>query len=340
MTVYPNVKLNLGLRVLGRRPDGYHELETLFVPCDAFHDRLDLEPLMERSQGCQSQAQAFKLDISGSQYRGWAPEDDLVARAWRLLRDETLADPALAALCPGGLPPVRARLEKNSPVGAGLGGGSADGAFMLLALNEMFGLGLPKERLAALAARLGSDCPFFIYNSPMFATGRGEILEPFALDLSGYRIEVAIPEGVAVSTREAYAGLDAALPAPSGKREATAEGAGASPADRLAPLDPTALRSPLLRDSGSPEMSSFLGCTRGWHGSAGPATAPLQHLPLREALALPVGQWRDAVANDFERSVFPAHPEIAALKAQMYDRGAVYAAMSGSGSAVFGIFPK
>ena len=328
MTVYPNVKLNLGLRVLGRRPDGYHELETLFVPCDAFHDRLEISPSEAAGtvSGGSAPEAAFSLEISGPQYRGWAPDSDLVAKAWRLLREETLRDSALAALCPGGLPPVRARLEKNSPVGAGLGGGSADGAFMLLALNEMFSLGLSKARLAAIAALLGSDCPFFIYNSPMFATGRGEVLETFALDLSGYRIEVAIPEGVAVSTAEAYAGLDAALLAPSGKREATAEGAGASPADRLAPLDPTALRSPLSR-------------CRGWHGSAGPATAPLQHLPLRDALALPVAQWRDAVVNDFERSVFPAHPEIAALKAQMYARGAVYAAMSGSGSAVFGLFP-
>ena len=281
MTVYPNVKLNLGLRVLGRRPDGYHELETLFVPCDAFHDRLEISPseVAGTVSGGSAPEAAFSLEISGPQYRGWAPDSDLVAKAWRLLREETLRDSALAALCPGGLPTVRARLEKNSPVGAGLGGGSADGAFMLLALNEMFSLGLSKARLAAIAARLGSDCPFFIYNAPMFATGRGEVLEPFALDLSGYRIEVAIPEGVAVSTAEAYAGLDAAQPAS--------------------------------------------------------ATC----IPLREALALPVAQWRDAVVNDFERSVFPAHPEIAALKAEMYARGAVYAAMSGSGSAVFGLFP-
>lgn len=296
MTVYPNVKLNLGLRVLGRRPDGYHELETLFVPCDAFHDRLEITPSEAAGtvSGGSAPEAAFSLEISGPQYRGWAPDSDLVAKAWRLLREETLRDSALAALCPGGLPPVRACLEKNSPVGAGLGGGSADGAFMLLALNEMFSLGLSKARLAAIAARLGSDCPFFIYNAPMFATGRGEILEPFALDLSGYRIEVAIPEGVAVSTAEAYAGLDATQPSCAGSDVAKLAGAG---------------------------------------------PARVQPLPLREALALPVEQWRDAVVNDFERNVFPAHPEIAALKAEMYARGAVYAAMSGSGSAVFGLFP-
>lgn len=326
MTVYPNVKLNLGLRVLGRRPDGYHELETLFVPCDAFHDRLEISP-----------ATTFSLEISGPQYRGWDPESDLVAKAWRLLREETLRDPALAALCPGGLPPVQARLEKNSPVGAGLGGGSADAAFMIRALNDIFSLELDDAALAALAARLGSDCPFFIYNAPMFATGRGEVLEPFALDLSGYRIEVAIPEGVAVSTAEAYAGLDAAQPASAGSDVAKLAGAG--------PADPC---HPRHRERGDRIAVGSSEARR----SAGPAPAGAQPLPLREAplfpetlplrkaLALPVAQWRDAVVNDFERSVFPAHPEIAALKAQMYTRGAVYAAMSGSGSAVFGLFPS
>lgn len=287
MTVYPNVKLNLGLRVLGRRPDGYHELETLFVPCDAFHDRLEISP-----------SESFSLKIVGSSYGNWPAEKDLVAKAWMLLRDEF------------GIAPVSVLLEKNSPVGAGLGGGSADAAFMIRALNDIFSLEQDDAALAALAARLGSDCPFFIYNSPMFATGRGEVLEPFALDLSGYRIEVAIPEGVAVSTAEAYAGLDAAQPA-----SAPCHPRHRERGDRIAVGSSEARRS------------------------AGPAPSGAQPLPLREALTLPVTQWRDAVVNDFERSVFPPHPEIAALKAQMYTRGAVYAAMSGSGSAVFGLFP-
>ena len=255
MILRPNVKLNLGLKVLGRRADGYHDLETLFVPCDAFGDVLEVVP-----------AEDFKLELCGPEYRGWAPEEDLVAKAWRLLADEF------------GIPAVKVRLEKNSPVGAGLGGGSADGAFMLKGLAEMFGLGLSEDEIAARAARLGSDCAFFVYNRPMFATGRGEVLEPFDLDLSGYRFEVVVPEGVSVSTREAYAGLKL-------------------------PLGGTALQ-------------------------------------LREALALPIEQWHNAVVNDFEGSVFQGHPEIAALKAEMYAKGAVYAAMTGSGSAVFGIFPE
>ena len=293
MILRTNVKLNLGLRVLGRRPDGYHDLETLFVPCDAFGDILEVEPLMTRPKGCHPEAPACRLEISGPEYRGWAPEDDLVAKAWRLLREETLQDPALSAICPGGLPAVHVRLEKHSPVGAGLGGGSADGAFMLKALNDLFGLGLSEDALATRAARLGSDCAFFIYNRPMFATGRGEVLEPFDIDLSGYRIEVAIPEGVAVSTREAYAGLDGEA------------------------------RSSVRPCSSRPESRD---------GSSTPS--------LLEALKLPVEQWKDAVVNDFERSVFPLHPEIAALKAEMYAKGAVYAAMTGSGSAVFGIIPQ
>ena len=252
MTIYPNVKLNLGLRVLGKRPDGYHDLESLFIPCDAFRDELCIEP-----------ADEFGIEIGGPCYRGWDPSEDLTARAWRLLRDEF------------GIGPVRIRLIKNSPVGAGLGGGSADGAFALRALSDLFGLGLSDAALAGLAARLGSDCPFSIYNRPMFASGRGEVLEAFDIDLSAYRIEIAIPEGVAVSTREAYAGV-----IPSEAKES-----------------------------------------------------------LREVLHLPVSAWPGRLVNDFERSVFPAHPEIPALKEEFYRRGALYAAMSGSGSAVFALFP-
>ena len=259
MILRPNVKLNLGLRVLGKRPDGFHELETLFIPCFKYCDELSIEP-----------SQEFGIEIDGPCYQGWGPLGDLTARAWVLLRDEC------------GIGPVHIHLTKNSPVGAGLGGGSADGAFALRMMNDLFGLGLTDAALAVFASRLGSDCPFFIYNRPMFATGRGEILEPFDIDLSPYRIEVAVPEGVAVSTKEAYTGLDA-------------------------------------QEGGMPlGGSTFL---------------------LRQSLNRPVSEWRDVLTNDFERSVFPNHPEIEALKQQFYNRGAVYASMSGSGSAVFALFP-
>lgn len=259
MTLYPNVKLNFGLRVHGKRPDGYHELETLFVPFHGFHDELSVVPSSD-----------FSISIEGPSYGGWEPDGDLTARAWRLMRDEF------------GIDPVRINLVKNSPVGAGLGGGSADGAFALRAMNDIFSLGLDDASLAMLAAKLGSDCPFFIYNRPMLATGRGEVLEPFDIDLSAFRIEVAVPEGISVSTRDAYAGVDA----------------------RPGVLLPGAENS-----------------------------------LLRNILRLPVEQWRGRLENDFEGSVFPAYPEISALKRQFYERGAVYAAMSGSGSAVFALFP-
>ena len=291
MTVYPNVKLNIGLRVLGKRPDGYHELQTAFVPCYAYSDCLEIVP-----------AASFEVEITGPEYTGWDPSEDLTARAWRLLRADF------------GIPPVRISLEKRSPVGAGLGGGSADGAFALAALNEMFSLGLSKERLAEYAAQLGSDCAFFVYNFPMFASGRGEVLEPIRLPLDGYRFEVAVPPGVHVSTKEAYEGL------------AVPEG---QPCQKsLKMTDP-----PGEKGGGSDEN----GEKRQGTLSAGEATAS----DLRELLtATPIEKWRDAVVNDFEASIFPKYPAIAELKEDFYRRGAVYAAMSGSGSAVFGIFKE
>ncbi len=255
MTVYPNVKLNLGLRVLGKREDGYHELQTAFVPYYGFSDTLEIVP-----------ASSFEVEISGPQYGGWEPSEDLTARAWRLLRADF------------GIAPVHISLEKNSPVGAGLGGGSADGAFALEVLNDMFSLGLSRSELALYAACLGSDCPFFIYNFPMYATGRGEVLEPLSLPLDGWRFEVEVPQGVHVSTREAYAGITPSGPAAAGT-----------------------------------DLRTLLSAT-------------------------PVERWKDVIVNDFEPSVFAKHPEIESLKSNMYSRGAVFAAMSGSGSAVFGIF--
>ena len=291
MTVYPNVKLNIGLRVLGKRPDGYHELQTAFVPCYAYSDCLEIVP-----------AASFEVEITGPEYTGWDPSEDLTARAWRLLRADF------------GIPPVRISLEKRSPVGAGLGGGSADGAFALAALNEMFSLGLSKDGLAEYAAQLGSDCAFFVYNFPMFASGRGEVLEPIRLPLDGYRFEVAVPEGVHVSTKEAYEGL------------AVPEG---QPCQKsLKMTDP-----PGEKGGGSDEN----GEKRQGTLSAGAATAS----DLRELLtATPIEKWRDVVVNDFEASIFPKYPAIAELKEDFYRRGAVYAAMSGSGSAVFGIFKE
>lgn len=261
MISYPNPKLNIGLNVLRRRPDGFHDLESLFIPYEGMRDTLEIEPADRFSVEIIKDGRAMDGCAPGE----WDPDKDLTVKAYRLLKRDF------------DLPPVKIRLEKNIPVGAGLGGGSADAAFALMMLDEMFDLYLPYVMLEDYAAALGSDCPFFIHNRPMFVSGRGEVLKPFDIpQLDACRIEVETPP-VAVSTKEAYAGIRPAMPS----------------------------------------------------------------RPLRELLALPVEQWREAgMANDFETSVFALHPEIAAIKESLYSRGALYASMSGSGSALFGLFRK
>ena len=277
MITRPNVKLNLGLHVLRRRPDGYHDLETLFLPCPAYHDTLeiitgdDFSRTSARLQSDYSTGQVAqgispdgKLMVTLARKEGvdWNPLDDLTARAYSLLAERYK------------LPPMKVYLEKTSPVGAGLGGGSADAAFALRMMAELAGLDLPDEELAALAARLGSDCAFFIYNRPMLGTGRGEVLESLDVDLSGYRLEVTVPEGIAVSTADAYRGIVPRQPA----------------------------------------------------------------CPLREVLARPVESWKDLLGNDFETTVFAKYPALADIKQSLYDGGAVYASMSGSGSALYALY--
>ena len=359
-------KVNVGLNVLRRRPDGFHDIETLFVPYYGWADVLDVEPAAELS-----------IEIERAEGVDWDPMDDLTVRAWRLLKADFPQ-----------LPPVRIGLQKFAPVGAGLGGGSADAAFMLRALNEIGELGLSDAALAAYAARLGSDCAFFVgltpakttrllgvegraaqtppvadasfYCRPMFATGRGEVLEPFDIDLSDYELRVEIPLGpdgkpVAVSTREAYGGIVPRdrwrwLDCSSGSvrkgqsRQDTAAAGPEAPARNGQGLPGAA--------AAGPEAPARNG--QGLPGAAGtaaiaesPSAVILSEqsesknlLPLREALKLPVEQWSGRVVNDFEATVCPLHPEIPALIADFYRRGASYAAMSGSGSSVFGLFRK
>ncbi len=294
MITYPNIKVNLGLSVLRKRSDGYHDLETLFVPCLDICDTLEIIPgddfsrtsasLFERYSGDpevpvppddrffirQGIREDGKLMITIARKEGvdWEPLEDLTARAYGLLDADF------------DLPPVKIFLEKTAPVGAGLGGGSADAAFALRMLSELFTLGLDEAALSAYAARLGSDCAFFIYNRPMIGTGRGEVLEPYNVDLSQYELRVTVPADVSVSTADAYRGI---VP-----REAAA------------------------------------------------CCAP----SLREALARPAAEWRSCLVNDFEATVFARYPAIAEAKQALYDAGAIYASMSGSGSAVFGLFPR
>ena len=284
MILRTNVKLNFGLNVIRKRPDGYHDIETLFVPCHEFGDTLEVITGDDYSRTsaslfgrygsvAQGISEDGKLMISIAKDEGidWDPLKDLCAKAYYLLAEDFK------------LPPVKIFLEKTAPVGAGLGGGSADAAFTLKALNEICALGLSEERLSEYASRLGSDCAFFIWNRPMFGTGRGEILEPFDLDLSGYEVKVLVPEGISVSTKEAYDGI----------------------------IPRSSVEGPIV-----PSMD------------------------LKEALMRPVEEWKGLVVNDFETTVFKKHPELAAIKQSLYDSGAVYAAMSGSGSAVFALYRK
>ena len=285
MILHPGVKINLGLNILRKRADGFHDLETLFVPVDgSVHDTLEIvtgddwsltadhiRQAYSPSQRVQAISPDGKVMVTIARREGvdWDPLKDLTVKAYQLLAADF------------DLPPVKIFLEKGSPVGAGLGGGSADAAFALRAIATLAGLipsstdtpaALSDDDLSAYAARLGSDCAFFIYNRPMFAGGRGEVLEDFPLPLD-FRVELVIPEGISVSTAEAYGGVTPHLPP----------------------------------------------------------------VPLRELL-VDSSRWRAELHNDFEDSVFPRHPQLAALKADLYARGAFYASMSGSGSALYGLF--
>lgn len=278
MIATPHVKLNFGLHVLRRREDGYHDLETLFVPFAGLHDTLEIIAGDDYSQTSAHLQEAYSpaqreqaispdgklmMTLARKEGIGWDPLDDLTARAYRLLDTDF------------GLPPMKVFLEKTAPVGAGLGGGSSDAAAALRLIDALAGLGLTDEALAGYAARLGSDCACFLYDRPMFGTGRGEVLEPFELpSLDRLRIEVVVPEGISVSTADAYRGIVPHLPAK----------------------------------------------------------------PLRDVLAQEPATWRDDLHNDFETTVFAKYPELGRIKESIYRQGALYAAMSGSGSALFGLF--
>lgn len=252
MITFPNAKINLGLNIVEKRPDGYHNLETIFYPIK-LQDALEVTRL-------QDDTAPFKLHVSGTNLEGTA-EDNLVVKAYRLLKDDFQ------------LPPIDIHLFKHIPTGAGLGGGSADCAFMIKLLNEKFNLNLSIDQMEQYAAKLGADCAFFIQNKPVFATGIGNLFHPIDFSLKGYHLVLVKPNS-SVSTREAYANI---IPC-------------------------------------KPEAS------------------------LLEIIKQPVETWRESMKNDFEYSVFLSHPEIAAIKDKLYDLGAVYASMSGSGSAVYGIF--
>ena len=286
MIVCPNAKINLGLEVVARRPDGYHDIETLFVPVPELRDVLEVVKTDGPSELFQY---GNPCDV--------APQKNLCFKAYLAMKER---------YCIGN---IKIYLYKNIPSGAGLGGGSSDAAFTLMAINEVFSLGLSKEELASVAATLGSDCPFFIYNRPMFASGRGEILEPFDIDLSNYRIEVVTPD-VHISTAEAYAGVD------------TLKFSSAAPSFR--PERDVNQKTPM---SFRPERAARSG-----------EIYPPEPLPLR--LNKDISEWRESVINDFEAVAFEKYSILRDIKESLYERGAAYASMTGSGSALYGLFPK
>ncbi|HYJ64206.1 MAG TPA: 4-(cytidine 5'-diphospho)-2-C-methyl-D-erythritol kinase [Parafilimonas sp.] len=253
MIVFPNCKINLGLNIISKRDDGYHNLETVFYPLP-FYDVLEI---------IKSDNNKNELFISGIEIEG-EQQNNLCLKAYNLLKKD-FPD----------LPYVKIYLQKNIPAGAGLGGGSADGAFMLKLLNEKFNLNLSEIQLLHYALQLGSDCPFFIINKPCFAQQRGEVLEKIELDFSAYKILLINPQ-IYINTSWAFTQIN--LSAPS--------------------------------------------------------------LSVKEIIQKPVSEWKQHLKNDFESTVFEAHPSIKKIKDNLYEMGATYAAMSGSGSTVFGIFNK
>jgi 4-diphosphocytidyl-2-C-methyl-D-erythritol kinase len=259
MIVFPHCKINLGLRILGRRPDGFHDIESIFYPVP-WRDALEVV----RSDVFSFRS--FGLPLDGNS------ESNLCVRAYRMLGGRYQLRPV--AMC----------LLKNIPAGAGLGGGSSNATFTLRLLNEFLQLNASMQELKSMAVQLGSDCPFFLDDAPCLVTGRGEILQPLNLDLSAYNI-VIVKTQVAINTAWAYAQL-------SRHRRET-----------------------------------------GWHHAPGEA-------PLQQVVAAPVETWKTFLKNDFEEPVFLAYPQLAAIRQRLYDHGAVYAAMSGSGSAVYGLFTK
>jgi len=254
MLIYPQSKINIGLNIVEKRADGYHNLETIFYPID-LSDSLQVERDDLLSDICFV-SKGLEIDCE--------MEDNLIVRIYRQFQQQFQI---------GG---VRVLFEKKVPVGAGLGGGSADAAAMACALNQLFELRLTEDQLRLFVSPLGADCAFFISPSPQYATGIGNQLSPIQINLSDYYFVLIKPD-VAVSTAQAYQGIV-----------------------------PTRVSKPLCQ--------------------------VVERYPVRA--------WRQVVVNDFEDSVFRSFPEIAAIKQELYQCGALYASMTGSGAAVYGLFEQ
>ena len=253
MVAFPNAKINIGLNILDKRPDGFHNLETVFVPIP-LNDSLEI--IKGNSADVVFSQSGFVVDGN--------MEDNLCVKAYRLLKKDFPQ-----------LPSIQMHLHKAVPMGAGLGGGSADAAFTLRLLNDKFNLNQSTSQLINYSLTLGSDCPFFVINKPCFATGRGEVLQPIALSLAGYNLLLINP-GIHINTGWAFSQLN------------------------------------------NERVSKN----------------------LQYHITQPITNWRNTISNDFEQPVFAAYPLLKEIKEWMYNNGAIYAAMSGSGSTLFGLFEK
>lgn len=255
MVTFPNAKINLGLDIISKRPDGYHNLETIFYP-------IPLNDILEITLETDKDAPACSFTMYNASFNEDS-NDNLVVKAYRILAADHK------------LPKVKISLYKNIPTGAGLGGGSSDAAFTLKMMNDIAGLGLSDDRLEEYAAKLGADCAFFIRNTPAHATGIGNILTPVTCDIKGYWLLLVKPE-IHISTKDAYSLVVPRIP-----------------------------------------------------------EAPLTNIAER-----PIEEWKGAMKNDFEESVFAKHPSMMKIKEKLYSLGAAYASMSGSGSSFFGLFTE
>ncbi len=255
MIVFPNCKINLGLHILQKRTDGFHDIETVFYPV-ALKDALEVVQNPSPISKMQFTTSGLIIDST--------PEQNICFKAYQLLKKDFPQ-----------LPSIKMHLHKVIPSGAGLGGGSSDGAFTLSLLNKKFNLELNEDQLIHYALQLGSDCPYFIKNKPCHATGRGEKLEEIEVNLSTYKIVLVNPQ-IHINTGRAFS--------------------------KIIPSN--------------------------------------QRTSVKEIIQKPIEQWKDWLKNDFEEIVFAEHPEIKTIKEKLYQQGAVYASMSGSGSTVYGLFEK
>ncbi len=250
MIVFPNSKINIGLNIRSKRPDGFHELHSCFYPL-ALSDCLEIIPSPTGRNLFNTSGLPIPHDESGN----------LCEKAHKLMQEHY------------DIPAVQMHLHKAVPIGAGLGGGSADAAFTLRLLSEMFCPDIPEDALYRIASQLGSDCAFFLLNKPCIASGRGEILNPISLSLAGYTLLLIMPP-IHISTKEAYAGIKPHKP----------------------------------------------------------------QSELSDNLQQDISSWKSTIENDFEKGIFASHNRIAQIKEKLYELGAEYASMSGSGAAVYGIF--